>query len=195
MHRGVDVGRRQAVAGRPVPVDQDLQRRLAERAKRCQVGDARNGLECSDNLIGGFFQNLQVGAENLHRIFALDTRGSLLDVVFDVLRKAEFNTREALLQLARHLGNQRLLFHPWRPLPLRLQGHKKLSVEEPRCIRPIGGTPMLRNRGLHFGVAADQAAHLVDVAVAFFQRNRQRHGGANPQVALLQLGQKFKSQP
>jgi len=48
---------------------------------------------------------------------------------------------------------------------------------------------MLRHHRHHLGPAADQPRILVDVGVAFLQRDRRRQRGADPQIALFQLGQ------
>ena len=54
---------------------------------------------------------------------------------------------------------------------------------------------MLRHHRLHFGSAADQLAHTVNVCVALLQRDGRRQRRANPEIALLQFGQEFQSQP
>ncbi len=76
----------------------------------------------------------------------------------------------------------------------RLQGRKKFGIEKARRIGPIVRAPVLRDHRLDLRKAADDGTHPIDVAIAFFQRDRRRHRRPDPQVALFELGQEFESE-
>ena len=58
--------------------------------------------------------------------------------------------------------------------------HEELGVEKAGGVGAVVGPAVLRDHRLDFGIALDDPAHPVDVAVAFLQRDRRRHGGADP---------------
>ncbi len=190
-HHGVDVAGLQAVAGGAHAVDVDAHGGLAQRAQHLQVGDAGYALHGGADLVGGGLQHLQVGAEQLDRVFALHARGGFLDVVLDVLGEVELHAREMALHVVGELLGQLLLGDVAGPGVERLQRHEEFGVEEAGGVGAVVGSTVLGHHGLDLGVALDQRPHAVDVAVAFLERDRARHGGADPEVAFLQVGQEL----
>src|SRR6516225_6795931 len=84
-------------------------------------------------------------------------------------------------------------------IPLRhsfagLSGAKKFGVEEAGGIGAVVGPSLLGHDGLDFGKIPDHQPHAVDEVAPLFERDRGRHGRANPEIAFLQVGQEFKSQ-
>ena len=65
-------------------------------------------------------------------------------------------------------------------------------MKKPAASVPSSGRPCCDTTDSTSGRAADQFAHLVDVGVALLQRDRRRQRGADPQIALLQLGQELE---
>src|SRR5215471_2515539 len=74
----------------------------------------------------------------------------------------------------------------------RLERHIEFRIEKAGGIGPVIRPPELRDDRHDFGEAADDLAHAVDVRGRFFQRDRRRQGSADPQIAFLEMGQKFE---
>src|SRR6266702_1924151 len=58
---------------------------------------------------------------------------------------------------------------------------EELRVEQTGGVGAVVRAAVLRHHRFHLGPAADQLPHLVDIGVAFLQRDRRRQRGANPQ--------------
>src|SRR6185295_3703600 len=106
---GVDIAWRQAVARSARAVDVDLDGRLAERGEYREVSHALHGAEHRLDLVGSVGQRLQVVAVELDRVLALDAGDRLRDVVLEILREVEFDSRELVLQLTKQLRSQFVL--------------------------------------------------------------------------------------
>ena len=189
---GVDVARRQPVARGAGAVDVDLNGRLAERGEHRQIGDAAHRAQHRFDLVGGLGERHQIVAIELDRVLALHAGHRLGDVVLQILREAELDAGEPFLQAGQDFRGQLVLVLGVLPLADRLERRKEFRVEQPGGIGAVIGTAMLRHHRLHFVEVADQLAHLVDVAIAFLQRDGRRQRGANPQIAFFQLGQEFQ---
>ena len=96
--------------------------------------------------------------------------------------------------LARISSVSSSLSTPLRPLADRLQRGEELGIEEARRIGAVVGPAVLRHHRLDLGEAADQLAHPIDVGVALLERDRGGHGGADPQIAFLELGQELEAE-
>ena len=152
----------------------------------------RHLLEHAADLDGDLAQRVEVGAGDLDGVLGIDAGGRLLDVVLDVLREGEGDAGEALAQRVAHLGDQLLLVEALAPFVGRLQRHEELDVGEAVGIGAVVGPAVLGDDGLDLGEALDQPAHAVDVDVALVERHRGRQRRAQPDVALLELGQEFQ---
>ena len=74
----------------------------------------------------------------------------------------------------------------------RLQRREELGVEEAGRVGAVVRPPVLRHHRLDLREAANDLAHAIDVTVAFLERDRGGHGGADPQIAFFELGQEFE---
>ncbi len=110
----------------PGPIDGELQVRLALDAEDGHVLQAGHGVEHGLDLVGQFLQLVEVGADDLDRVVALDAGQRLHDVVADVLREVPVHAD----QLAVHL-----LVHGCRSAPAwcAARGPSQLS-------QPVRGT-------------------------------------------------------
>ena len=77
----------------------------------------------------------------------------------------------------------------------RLERHEELRVEEAGRVAAVVGAAVLRHDGDDFGVTQQDGADLVDRRHAGFERNRRRHGRADPQVPLFQRRQELAAEP
>ena len=137
----------------------------------------------------------EIGADDLRRIGAFDARQSFLDIVLDILREIEIDADEFLVKFGLQLVDQRLLGHIRRPLVERLQRHEKLGIVESRRVAAVVRAALLRGHGDDFGILQQNFADLGDDRLAGFQRNRRRHRGADPQIALFERRQEFAAEP
>ena len=80
------------------------------------------------------------------------------------------------------------------PFAGRLQRREEFGVEQAGGVGAVVGAAVLRHHRFDLGTGADQLAHLVDVGVALLQRDGRRQRGADPQIALLELGQEFEAE-
>ncbi len=98
----VDVGRRHAPLLALLRIDAELQVRRPADVEDAHVGDALDVLQDVLGLGGQQLQLVEVRAEDLERIVALDPGQSLQHVVADVLRKVPGDARNAPLQVGVH---------------------------------------------------------------------------------------------
>src|SRR5689334_1278887 len=126
----IDVPRREPEACRPGTIDIDADGRLSQRIEDRQVGDTRQRLQHITDLACRALEQLELVAEELDGVLALDSRGGLFDVVLNVLREVEIHAGEFLLQGGSELRGQFVLVGAVRPGIERLQGDEKLGVEE-----------------------------------------------------------------
>ena len=191
---GVDIARRQPVARGAGAVDIDLDGGLAERGEYRKIGDALHGRKNRLDLVGGVGERLQVVAVKLDRVLALHAGDGLGDVVLQILREVELDAGKFLLELRQQLRGQFVLVVRARPFADRFQRREEFGVEQAGGIGAVVGAAMLRHHQFHFGAAADDLAHLVDIGVALLQRDGRRQGRANPEIAFLELGQEFEAE-
>src|SRR5262245_35251781 len=83
---------------------------------------------------------------------------------------------------------------PLRHSFCRLQRGKKFGVEEAGSIGAVIGPSLLGYDRLDFGKIPDDQPHAVDEVIALLERDRRRHGCANPEIAFLQMRQEFEAQ-
>src|SRR6516165_10515049 len=84
-------------------------------------------------------------------------------------------------------------------IPLRhsfagLSGAKNSALKKPVGIGAVIGPSLLGHDRLDFGKISDHQPHAVDEVITLFERDRRRHGCANPEIALLQVRQEFEAQ-
>ncbi len=190
----VDVARAEAIARGALAIDVDLHGRLAERIENREVGHAAHGGQHRFDLGRGVGDDLEVVAEQLDRILTLHAGDGLGDVVLQILREIELDAWKFGLQRLEHLVGEAVLVEIGAPLAYRLERHEKLGVEEAGGIGAVIRPAVLRDDRLHLREARDDPAHPVDVAVALLQRDGRRQRGANPEIALFELGQELESQ-
>jgi len=85
LHDRVDVPCVQAIARGFFAVDRDVEVGLAQHAEYSRVFDALDLVHLMQHLVGQPLQDLQVGADDLDRVGALDAGQALLDDVLNVL--------------------------------------------------------------------------------------------------------------
>ena len=166
---GIDVAGRQAITRGACAIDIDLDGRLAERGEHRQIDDARHGGEHRLDLVRRLGQRGEIVAEQLDRILALHAGHCFGDVVLQILREVEFNAGEFRLQLRQQFGGKRILVLDAGPVFHRLERREELGIKQAGGVGAVVGAALLRHHGLDFRPRPDQAPHLVDVAVAFFQ--------------------------
>src|SRR5262249_12608511 len=118
----------------------------------------------------------------------------LLDVVLNVLREVEVDAGKLRLQIFIHLLDELVLGQALAPFLLRFERREKLGIKEARRIGAVVGPPLLGYDRLDFGKVLNRQTHAIDEVVALFQRDRRRHGCANPEISLLQMRQEFEAQ-
>src|SRR5271163_1409420 len=69
------------------------------------------------------------------------------------------------------------------------QRRQELGLEEAGRISAVIGPAMLRDDRLNLWKALDELAHAIDIVLALLERDRRRHGRADPEIALLEMGQ------
>ena len=110
------------------------------------------------------------------------------------MREVELDAGKLVLQLRQQLPGELFLVMGTRALADRLERREEFGVEQARGIGAVVGTAVLRHHRFHLGPRADDLAHLVDIGIALLQRDGRRQRGADPEVALFQLGQEFEAQ-
>ena len=93
------------------------------------------------------------------------------------------------------LLDEQLLGHAFRPLIDRLQRHKELGQERAIRIGPLIAAALLREHRPNRRVALDDVADARNRFHAGLQIDGRRHDGANPHIALFELGQEFGAKP
>src|SRR5262245_18665197 len=184
--RRVDVARQDAVARRLVPVGADQQVRLAEFEEDAEVGHAGNPRHHVPYPVGRRRQLFEIGAEKLDRVFALDARHRLFDVVLNGLREVVDHARDSLQFVVALLDQIGFDAAP-RPLIERLQIDDEFAVEITGRIGAVVWAPQLADDRGHLGMSLEDRAHLVGELAGVRVRDRVRHRGAHVYVALLEL--------
>ncbi len=190
----IDVARGESITRGCLPIDVDTERRLPQRREYRKVGYTTYFAHRSFDLLCRFRQHDNVVADQLDRVLAFDAGYSLLDVILDVLREIEVDARKLCLQSFIDLFDELVLGDPLAPFLSWLEWGKKLGIEETRSIGAIVGPALLGHDRLHFGKILDRETHAVDEVIALFERDRRRHGCANPEIAFLQMRQEFEPQ-
>ena len=164
---GVDVAGREAVARRLGAIDVDLDGRLAERGEHRQIGDALHGGQHRLDLVGGVGERLQIVAVQLDRVLALHAGYRFRDVVLQILREVEFDAGKFVLQFCQQFARS---VRPCRWVPghslAGFSGAKNSALKNPAASVPSSGRPCCDTTASTSREAADQLAHLVDIAVA-----------------------------
>ena len=129
---------------RRLPVDLEVDVRLAENSKDPEVLDSLDLAHYLHDLVGLILKNLQVVAINLRGELAFYTADSLLHVVFNGLRKAPVDAWN-FLQFAIHGSDQSVLFlmEHGPPLLLWLQINEVFGIEKTGRIGPVVRPPHL----------------------------------------------------
>src|ERR1700677_2584789 len=130
LNHGIDVTGIETVAGGFFAVDLDVEIGLTEQVKYAEVGNALNLGHLGHHLGGQRFQRLQIWSDDLDRIGALDARKGFLDVVLDILREVEANSRQFLAEFLLQLLGQFFLGEVGRPFVKRLERRKQLDIGE-----------------------------------------------------------------
>src|SRR5262249_36986359 len=179
--------RQHTVARRLLAVYTDEQVRLPQLAEDPEVGNSRHGLHHAGHLTGRLLQLLQIFTEELDRVLALDTGHGFLDVVLDRLREVEVHPGE-LFQFRFDVPHELRFSHPPRPLVPRLKVDEELAVEVARRVGAVVGATELTDDVGHLRVLLKDGPHLIDELARVAERDRIRHGGTHPEVALFQFG-------
>src|SRR6516162_1504688 len=118
-----------------------------------------------------------------------DTASSTL-----LLREVEVDAWKLRLQSFVDLLDELVLGHTLAPFLCRLERGKKFGVEEAGGIGAVIGPSLLGYDRLDFGKIPDHQPHAVDEVITLLERDRRRHGCANPEIALLEVRQEFEAQ-
>ena len=70
---------------------------------------------CCITSVGKPLDRRQIAADDLHRVGAFDARERLFDIVLNVLRKVEVDTRQFVIELLLQLGGEHVLGESRRP--------------------------------------------------------------------------------
>src|SRR4029077_2071281 len=139
----IDVAWGETVARGASAIDIDLDGRLAERIQHPEIGNPRHRAHHLPDLGSGPFKRGEIVAEQLDRILALDTRRRLFDVVFDILREVELDTRKFGFERGIDFFRQLLLVDILRPGVEWPQRNVEFGVEKAGGIGTVVGTPIL----------------------------------------------------
>ncbi len=137
LHDGVDVSRGQIQPGGALAIDVDLDRRLAEWVEDRKIDNARDGAHGILDPAGRPLQFAKIVAEQLDRVLAFHPGGRLLDVVLDVLREVEVDSRKLLLQSRRELCGEPVFVDTSRPGVGGFQRYEEFGIEKPGGIRAV----------------------------------------------------------
>ncbi len=184
---GVDVAGEDAEAGGFGAVDLDDERGLASDFEDADVGDAGDGLHDLLDLVGEAGEGVEVVAEELEGVLALDAGHGFFDVVLDVLREVEFDAGEAG-EAAVHLVDELRLGEAGTPVFLRLEGDGDFDVVEGGDVGAVVGAAHLRDGLGDLGGLGDDGADLVGEVGGGVEGDVLREGGANPEVAFFERG-------
>ena len=162
LDRGVDVARRQAVAGGALAVDVDADGRLAEQRRHRKVVDAGHVLRARGLISSASLCSVARSVPlDLDGVLALHARGCLLDVVLDVLREVEVDARERPRSAHRCICAISVsLSRPLRHLSNGFSGTKNSTLKKPVASVPSSGRPCCETRSrprgsLESGCACD----------------------------------------
>ena len=165
--------------------------------KDAQVGDAANLAHLVPDLRGQLRQDIsRFGPMILTELAPLtpEIASSMLSWMY--WEKLKMTPGQLALELRLDLLRQLVLGHPLRPLVVRLERHEQLDVGERRGVAAVVRPAMLGDDGDHLRMPQQNQAHLS----AWPPRRPRsesvdRHGGANPEIALFQVRQKLAAQP
>src|SRR5207247_507827 len=129
--------------------------------KTRQIGDSLYGGQHRFNVGGGVGERLEIVAKQLDRVFTLNSRYGLRNVILKVLREIEFNPGELILQFRQQSTRQFFLVMGIGPFVDRLQRRKEFRIEKPGSVGAVIRSAMLRYHRFHLGKAADHLAHFV----------------------------------
>src|SRR5271157_3710898 len=194
LNDGIHVARIEAIAGRLLPIDRDVEVRLPNDVKGADIFHTSDLLYLVAYLKGKLFELLQVMADDLDRVGTFDARSGLLDIVLYVLREIEGEARHRVGKLPQQLRGQLVLAQARGPLAMRFQRHEQFDVGKRRRIAAVVGPAMLRNRGDDFRVAQQNFTDLPDALRARRQAHRRWHRQADPVIAFLERGQEFAAE-
>ena len=96
LHDSFDIVDIDAVAGAELAVDLDLEIRLADDVKQADVFDSGHRFQDVRDPLAELLERVQIRADDLDRVGALDAGEGFFDVVADVLREVEVDARVAL---------------------------------------------------------------------------------------------------
>src|SRR5262249_38291983 len=146
------------------------------------------------DLVGGFRQQDDGAANPLDRGLAFDPVYCLFDVRLVLLGEVEVYSLELSRQSFIDLLGELVLGHTLSAFLCRVERGEKFGVEEAGGIGAVIGPSLLGHDRLDFGKISDPQPHAVDEVITLFERDRGRHGCANPEIALLQVRQEFEAQ-
>src|SRR5262249_44830343 len=175
-------------------VDFDLDRWLPQRVQHREIGYPGDGRQHVLYLVRRALERLEIVAEELHRVLALHARCRLFDVVLDVLREIELDAWELIGKRVRDLRRQPFFVDAPRPGIERPQRDEEFGIEETGRVGAVVWTAVLRDDGRDLRETLDDAPHAIDGFVALLERDRGRHGRANPEIAFLELRQELKAE-
>src|SRR6476659_3155181 len=130
LYGGVDVSGRQSVAGGLGAIDIDLDRGLAKRREHRQISNSLYRGQDRFDFVCGIGECLEIVAKQLDRVFTLNARYRLGNVVLKVLREIEFNPGELVLQFRQQSSREFLLIMGIGPFAGRLQRRKEFRIEK-----------------------------------------------------------------
>ena len=143
-----------------------------------------------------FVRVFEIGADDLDRVGAFDAGDRLLDVVLDVLREVEDDSRQ--LASGTPPGSARSVF-PWSSpcghWSNGLSGTNSSTLENGEASLPSSGRPCWETTVMTSGCFSRISRIFLRRRLAVLQRERHRHRGANPKIALFQLREKLAAQP
>ncbi len=165
-----------------------------------QIRYAANLREHFADFLPFFLKDLEVIAEQFDGKLSLYTGQRLIDVVFDILREVVIESGQ-LLELGPHLRDEAFFINNltrlWifgRPLIARRQINGDLDVVPTLGIGAVVGTAELGINLFGFREALEHLANPSLVGLPLVGGNRKRHRDREPDVSLIQPGQKFRAE-
>jgi hypothetical protein len=203
------VARVEAVARAGAAVGDDLDLRRSQRVEHAQILHAGDSAHHVHDGLGVALVGLEIRPDHLDRILALHAAHGLFHVVADHLREVEDHAGERAGELLVQLVGELILRLAALPLSERRERGEQLHVVEAGHVRAVVGPAELRDHGEDLGVlavlvgardarvlgtAAQDGAHAAHVLGRLLQRDARGHGGADPEIALLQLGHELAAE-